>query len=61
MKKDYLKIKEWAEALSSEYKQTIREYIAAGWDKKTAIEKVLDGSTIGAGYKAQIRYDLKGD
>lgn len=41
----------------AEIRQTINDHIADGWDKKLAVNTVLQGSTLGAGYKDQIRHD----
>lgn len=57
--KDNLDIKKWAEEQSIELKKTILFHISEGIDKQTAIEMVLKDTTIGTGYKAQIRYELK--
>jgi len=57
--KDNLDIKKWAEEQSIELKKTILFHISEGIDKQTAIEMVLGDTTIGTGYKAQIRYELK--
>ena len=59
-KSDYLNIKQWANEQADTMRATIREYIADGWDKKTAVESVLKSSTLGAGYAAQIRYEFIG-
>lgn len=60
-KTDYLNIKEWARAQIEANKATIRELIAGGLDKQKAIDIVLEGSTIGTGYKDQMLYELKGE
>ena len=52
-------IHEWAKTRANELRQDIREYIELGWDVREAVEKVLAPSNIGAGYKAQIRYEFK--
>ena len=52
-------IKVWATNQCEDIKKTIRLYISEGWDKDKAIETVLSSSIIGAGYKAQIRYEFK--
>ena len=54
-----MNIKIWADEKCEDLKKTIRLYISEGWDKEAAIEHVLSGSIIGAGYKAQIRYEFK--
>ena len=60
-KSDHLGIRQWANEQADIMRATIRGYIADGWDKKTAIESVLESSTLGAGYAAQIRYEFKGE
>lgn len=55
-----LDIKEWANKIDTEHRITIKNYINEGMDKKTAVEMVLEGSVLGAGYKGQIRYDFLG-
>lgn len=55
-----LNIKEWANKIDAEHRTTIQNYINEGIDKKTAVEMVLQGSVLGAGYKGQIRYDFLG-
>ena len=57
--KKELNIKEWADKKDKELRETINQYIANGINKKEAIEIVLKGSTLGAGYNGQIRYDFK--
>ena len=37
----------------------IKTYIENGIDRETALNMVLNESTIGAGFKAQIRYEFK--
>ena len=56
---DKLSIKEWAETKDKELRETINQYITNGINKKEAVELVLKGSTLGAGYNAQIRWDYK--
>lgn len=58
MNKDYIIIKNWAEEKSKEHMKDIKNFISQGIDKKTAAHMVLDRSTIGSGYKAQIVHDL---
>ena len=57
--KNTLNIKEWAKEQVIEHIKTIRYYISEGWDVEKAIKTVLDESCIGAGYKAQIMYEIK--
>ena len=59
-KSDYLNIRQWADEQADKMRATIREYIVAGIDRKKAVEMVLTGSTLGAGYAAQIRYEFIG-
>ena len=54
-----MNIKEWAENRRDEMIKDIKSYIALGWDKKQATEHVLNGSIVGSGIKAQIRYEAK--
>lgn len=56
--KDTINIKEWADAKYAEYKADILGFIAEGWDKKKAFDYVMNASTLGAGYRAQMRHDL---
>ena len=58
MTKDTMNIKEWADKKEREYIETIKYYIEEGWDKKVAFNHVMKDSTLGAGYKAQIRYEV---
>jgi len=60
MKPATLNIIEWGKAQKQEHIKTIRGYIADGWDAFDAVETVLGASTLGAGYKAQIRYEILG-
>lgn len=57
--KNTLDIKEWAKEQVIEHIKTIRCYIAEGWDVEKAIKTELDGSCIGAVYKAQVVYEIK--
>ena len=38
---------------------TTKRYIDYGMDKEIALEIVLNWSTLGSGYKAQIEYEIK--
>lgn len=58
-KNDTLDIDDWAKKRCDEMRREIKSYIADGWEKTAAVERVLNVSTIGAGYKAQIRYEFK--
>ena len=49
----------WAETKDKELRQDIDLYISQGIDKKTAFNMVIKGSTLGAGYIAQIRHDYE--
>jgi hypothetical protein len=52
--------KNWVKNRVEKMKDEIREYINSGIDKNIAVEMVLKDSTVGAGYKAQIRrYEFK--
>lgn len=59
MSKDYMNIKEWASKQYEQHTKDIEYYISEGIEKEKAVEMVLEGSTIGSGYKAQIRYYFK--
>ena len=52
-------IKQWVQDRRDEMLKDIKFYISEGFEKGKAIEMVLDGSTVGAGIKAQIRYEVK--
>jgi Zn finger protein HypA/HybF involved in hydrogenase expression len=52
-------IKKWAQDKKEEMLKDIKDYILDGWDKNKAVELVLNGSTVGAGIKAQIRHEAK--
>jgi hypothetical protein len=56
--KDYMNIKEGADNKAIELKEEIQFHIDEGMEKSKAVEMVLDGSCIGTGYKAQIRWDF---
>ena len=53
-----LDIKQWADMKFQENLSTIRAYITDGWTVKDAYHNVMDSSTLGAGYKAQMRQEL---
>ena len=55
---DTLNIKEWAQKQAEELRESIRFHIANGIDKKQAVEMVLADTSIGSGWKGQIRYDF---
>lgn len=57
---DTLNIKDWAKQKDAEIRTTIQYYINEGIDKRTAVDMALEGSTLGQGYHAQIRYDFLG-
>ena len=57
-KRDKLSLKEWADYTASEYIATIKAYIAEGIDKPRAFHLVMDNSTLGEGYRAQIRKEI---
>ena len=58
MKQDTLSIKDWADKKASEYINTIKAYVADGWTLKDAFNAVMKASTLGSGYRAQIRHEL---
>ena len=55
---DTLTIKEWADRKYQEHKKDVQVYIDGGIDKVAAVKMVLKSSTLGAGYKAQLRKDF---
>lgn len=55
---DALSIKEWADRKYVEHKKDIDFYISEGVSKKDAFYMVMESSTLGAGYKAQMRKDV---
>lgn len=59
MKQDTLNLKEWAKEQSLKMVAEIKYYILSGIEKEAAVKMVFDTSCIGAGYKAQIRYEVK--
>jgi hypothetical protein len=52
-------IREWAKKQTAEAIETIKYYIQQGIPKEKAVDMVLSGSCLGAGYKAQINYEIK--
>ena len=58
-KQDSLNIKKWADQQAEKQREQIRAFVSDGWEKKKAVESVLESSTLGAGYKSQIRYEFK--
>lgn len=56
--RDKMNLKEWADYTANEYVVTIKAYIAEGIDKVKAFNMVMDKSTLGAGYRAQIRKEI---
>ena len=57
---DKLSIKEWADKKAEEHRERIKYFIKEGIDKKQAVKMVLDESTLGQGYKGQIKYEFLG-
>jgi hypothetical protein len=55
---DKLSITEWAERIYKEQIETVKTYIAEGIDKVSAVKMVLENSTLGRAYKAQLRYEF---
>jgi len=51
-------IKKWADKKYEEQKETVNYYIKEGMDKIVAVKMVLKNSTIGKGYKIQLRKDF---
>ena len=58
MKTDTLNIKEWADNKFKENKKDIELYIINGLSPKNAYHVIMDSSTLGAGYKAQMRREF---
>jgi hypothetical protein len=52
-------IQEWAEKRVTEIVASIKFYIDNGIEREAALEMALAGSTLGSGYHAQIRYEIK--
>ena len=50
--------KEWADKQFEELVKTVKAYVSDGVDKAKAVNLVLAGSTLGAGYKAQLRKEF---
>ena len=57
--KDNLDILEWAKTQADILRLEILSKIKDGWNKEKALETTLNSSTIGNGFKAQIRYEMK--
>ena len=55
---DTLNIKEWADNKYKEQVEIVKHYIENGMSSAEAVKTVLVGSTLGAGYKAQLRRDF---
>ena len=55
---DRLDIKTWAEAKFQEHLKDIQHFISEGINAGKAFHMVMDRSTLGAGYKAQMRHEL---
>lgn len=55
---DTLSIKDWADKKFQEHLSTIRAFIADGWTAKDAFHNVMKSSTLGEGYKAQMRREI---
>ena len=53
-----LDIKQWADKKFNKNLSTIRAFIADGWTAKDAFHNVMKSSTLGAGYKAQMRREI---
>ena len=51
--------KEKALKMAEDCRKDIKQYISEGMKKNKAVELVLSESIIGAGFKAQIRYEFK--
>ncbi len=58
MSNDTLNIKEWADKTFLEYKKDIEGYIKEGIKPIKAFHIVMDSSTLGAGYRAQMRKEF---
>ncbi len=53
-----LSITEWAEKRYKTQKEDVRYYISQGVNKVIAVKMVLKESTLGVGYKIQLRHDF---
>lgn len=51
-------IKEWARERTAEMIETAKRYIDGGMKKEKALSLVLKSSAVGAGYKAQVTYEI---
>lgn len=58
MNKDTMNIKEWADKKSAEIIESIKFYISEGIEKRQAVKMGLEGSILGAGYRAQIKHEF---
>ena len=58
MKQDTMNIKEWADNKFKEHKKDIEMYIINGLSPKNAFHLIMDSSTLGAGYRAQMKRDF---
>lgn len=52
-------IQEWAKRTTQEMIDTIKWHIDNGMNQEQALKMVLNESVVGAGYKAQIEYEIK--
>ena len=55
---DRMNVKDWADKKYQEYKDTVQLYIKSGINTSGAVKIVLKDSTLGAGYKAQLKRDF---
>ena len=49
---------QWADNTFDEQVKTVKYYMSQGIDKVKAVKMVLEGSTLGAGYKSQLRHEF---
>ena len=54
-----MNVQQWVKERQKEMLKDIKFYISEGIEKSIALEMVLENSTVGAGVKAQIRYEVK--
>ena len=57
-KSDTLNIKNWADARFEVLLSEVQNFIKDGWSVADAFHVVMDKSTLGAGYRAQMRKEL---
>jgi len=55
---DSLNIKQWARERCAELIADAKQHISEGLSKEQALKIILNDSVLGAGYKAQITYEI---